>query len=77
MDVPFEFVGKIASARAVAEASHIEGGATSARHVSWRLDTELCGWVDSFEMGYRGDVMIRRRKKTGGEMMYGVGSCSK
>ena len=32
LDVPFEFVGEIASSRAVAEASHVESGAT-ARHV--------------------------------------------
>lgn len=31
-DVPFEFVGKIASAGAVAEASYVEGGAAATRH---------------------------------------------
>lgn len=30
-DIPFEFVGKVASARAVAETSHVEGG-TATRH---------------------------------------------
>lgn len=33
-DIPFEFVGEVASTRAVAEARHVEGGATS-RHVEW------------------------------------------
>ena len=32
-NVPFEFVGKVAGARAVAEASHIKCGATAPRHV--------------------------------------------
>ena len=32
MDVPFELVGEVAGARAVAEARHVEGGAASARH---------------------------------------------
>lgn len=32
-DVPFEFVGKVARARALAEAGHVEGGAAAARHV--------------------------------------------
>lgn len=32
-DIPFEFVGKIASSCAVAKASHVEGGAT-ARHIA-------------------------------------------
>lgn len=31
VDIPFEFVGEIASARAVAEAGHVKGGST-ARH---------------------------------------------
>ena len=29
-DVPFEFVGKVACARAMAEASHVEGGTSAA-----------------------------------------------
>lgn len=32
-DVPFEFICEIARARALAEASHVEGGAAAARHV--------------------------------------------
>ena len=32
-DVPFEFICEIARARALAEAGHVEGGATAARHV--------------------------------------------
>lgn len=32
-DIPFEFVGEVASTRALAEASHVEGGTTS-RHGS-------------------------------------------
>ncbi len=32
VDIPFEFVGEVASTRAVAEASHVEGSTTS-RHV--------------------------------------------
>ena len=32
-DVPFEFVGKIASACAVTEARHVESRATSSRHL--------------------------------------------
>jgi hypothetical protein len=32
VDVPFELVGEVAGARAVAEAGHVEGGAASARH---------------------------------------------
>lgn len=35
VDIPFEFVGEVSGARAVAEASHVEGGST-ARH------DELC-----------------------------------
>jgi hypothetical protein len=31
-DVPFEFVGEVARASALTEASHVEGGATAARH---------------------------------------------
>lgn len=31
VDIPFEFVGEVAGASAVAEASHVEGGTTS-RH---------------------------------------------
>ena len=31
-DVPFEFEGEVASARAVAEASDVEGRAAAARH---------------------------------------------
>ena len=30
VDIPFEFVGKVASARAMAEASHIESGTATA-----------------------------------------------
>lgn len=33
VDVPFEFVGKVASAGAMAEACDIEGSPTSSRHV--------------------------------------------
>lgn len=33
-DIPFEFVGEVASAGAVAEATDIESGATSRRHCS-------------------------------------------
>lgn len=32
-DVPLEFVGEIAGARAMAEASDIEGGSAASRHV--------------------------------------------
>jgi hypothetical protein len=32
-DVPFEFVGEVARASALAETSHVEGGAAAARHV--------------------------------------------
>jgi hypothetical protein len=31
-DVPFEFVGQVARASALTEASHVEGGAAAARH---------------------------------------------
>ena len=31
-NVPFEFVGEVASAGAVAKASDVEGGTTAARH---------------------------------------------
>lgn len=31
-DVPFEFVGQVARASALAETSHVEGGAAAARH---------------------------------------------
>lgn len=31
-DVPFEFVGEVARASALTEASHVEGGAAAARH---------------------------------------------
>jgi hypothetical protein len=31
-DVPFEFVGEVARSRAVAKASHVERGASAARH---------------------------------------------
>jgi hypothetical protein len=43
-NVPFEFVCEVACARAMAEASDIEGGASTARHGcdSWRL--EEWGW---------------------------------
>ena len=33
MDIPFEFVGEVASTRAMAEASHVESS-TSSRHDS-------------------------------------------
>ena len=32
MDIPFEFVGKIASASAVAEAGNVESGSSATRH---------------------------------------------
>ena len=32
-DIPFEFVGKIASSSSVAKTSHIECGTTATRHV--------------------------------------------
>lgn len=35
-DVPLEFEGEVACARAVAEASHVEGGAATARHDALR-----------------------------------------
>lgn len=44
VDVPFEFVGKVAGARAVAEASDVEGGAAAARHreqAGGRLNTAV------------------------------------
>ena len=40
-DVPFEFVGEIASASAMAEASDIKGSTTAARH--FRLFNDLFG----------------------------------
>ena len=33
-DIPFEFVGEVAGASAVAEASDIEGGSAASRHVA-------------------------------------------
>ncbi len=32
VDIPFEFVGKVASAGAVAEASHVQSVTAAARH---------------------------------------------
>jgi hypothetical protein len=41
-DIPFEFVGEVASSGAMAEASHVEGGPT-ARHVA--VAVGICGLI--------------------------------
>jgi hypothetical protein len=42
MDIPFEFVGKVASASAVPEAGHVESG-SSTRHDELNREVELSG----------------------------------
>jgi hypothetical protein len=42
MDIPFEFVGKVASASAVPEAGHVESG-SSTRHDELNPEVELSG----------------------------------
>lgn len=43
-DVPFELVGEVARASALAEAGHVEGGAAAARH-GCGGGSEVDGWV--------------------------------
>ena len=41
-DVPFELVGEVASAGAVAEAGDVESSTASARHVGAGIKTGMC-----------------------------------
>ncbi len=45
-DVPFELVGEVARAGAMAEAGDVEGGAAAARHVGAGIRAE-CGCSDT------------------------------
>jgi hypothetical protein len=56
-DVPFELVGEVAGAGAVAEAGDVERGAASARHVGGAGIRAECGCSDTdavVETGVRG-----------------------
>lgn len=71
-NVPFEFVGEVARAGAVAKARDVEGGAAAARHVRlmlclslWCATTQLAAETSRVFVGVRGgDAEMAMREVT-------------
>lgn len=77
VNVPFEFVGKVASARTVAEASDVESCAAAARHLvqaleAWSTAGERCAKMQRmWRLGFReledeGGEAVEEESKAGG-----------